>query len=137
MFDIFFMVWLKCPSFLSKKEVEKDFITYSYAKMFKSIFVDRKSEAGRHEVCSSNLSQALVKIEQRDELIKQGQLLPPVQIFPEGTVTNGDYLLTFKKGAFQQGRGVKMVGIKYNPGRYHVFDNIGFMGNSILNMQVW
>jgi lysophosphatidylcholine acyltransferase/lyso-PAF acetyltransferase len=43
----------------------------------------------------------LNKIIERSKLIKDGKVFPPVMIFPEGTTTNGKYLISFKKGAFE------------------------------------
>eukprot|EP00040_Diaphanoeca_grandis_P017286 m.89961 g.89961 ORF g.89961 m.89961 type:complete len:456 (-) comp26348_c0_seq4:350-1717(-) len=39
---------------------------------------------------------------------------PPLLVFPEGTCVNNEYVLMFKQGAFEFGRSVVPVSIKYN-----------------------
>jgi len=39
--------------------------------------------------------------------------MPPILIFPEGTTTNGKYIISFKTGAFVGGHPVKPVCIRY------------------------
>ena len=49
----------------------------------------------------------------------------PLCIFPEGAVTNGQSLLTFKKGAFKDFKPVKIFAIKLNKDKFNYFhDNI-------------
>ena len=39
---------------------------------------------------------------------------PPLLVFPEGTCVNNEYVVMFKQGAFQLGKSVVPVAIKYN-----------------------
>lgn len=41
----------------------------------------------------------------------------PILLFPEGTTTNGDFLLPFKTGAFLAGLPLRPVVIKYGKAR--------------------
>lgn len=47
-------------------------------------------------------------------VVKENGALPPVAIFPEGTTTNGNYLLKFRTGAFVAGTPVAPVLIRYS-----------------------
>jgi len=50
------------------------------------------------------------------EAIRKRQIrndMPPIVIFPEGTTTNGKYLIPFKTGAFVEGVAVQPVIIQY------------------------
>ena len=43
-------------------------------------------------------------------------------IFPEGTGTNGRFLLTFKKGAFEGMNPIKIVALKYEDRHFSYYD---------------
>ena len=53
-------------------------------------------------------------IKQRCDLIMEGKKFPSILIFPEGTTTNGKYIITFKKGAFTHMFPVKIFCLKYD-----------------------
>ena len=55
----------------------------------------------------------MVAINKRAIDLQNGLRYPPVGLFVEGTVSNGRYLLEFKKGAFQTFLPIKMFIIKY------------------------
>lgn len=63
---------------------------------------------------------ALVK--QRMEETAAGRLpnARPMLLFPEGTTTNGHYMLPFKTGAFLAGASLQPVIIRYHTGRFSV-----------------
>lgn len=52
------------------------------------------------------------KIKERVNLIKDGKNFPPVLLFPEGTTSNGKYVLSFKKGAFAPFEPIKIYALK-------------------------
>jgi len=43
----------------------------------------------------------------------KGERYNPINIFPEGTTSNGKYVISFKKGAFEPGKPMKIITIKY------------------------
>jgi hypothetical protein len=55
-------------------------------KNLQSLFFDRKNKQGR--------SQIFKKLSERIDLIERTNMLP-LQIYPEGGITNGDWLLKF------------------------------------------
>jgi lysophosphatidylcholine acyltransferase/lyso-PAF acetyltransferase len=57
--------------------------------------------------------QQLQAITDRIKLIEDYETMPPMIVFPEGSVTNNTALLTFKKGAFKDHKPVKICGVKY------------------------
>lgn len=57
----------------------------------KTMFLSRTDKNARHAVFE--------KIQQRQVQVTEGKANPLI-IFPEGCSTNGEYLITFKKGAF-------------------------------------
>ena len=56
------------------------------------VFVDRENTESKANV--------LETLEKRINEIKKGKNFSPILLYPEGTRTNGNYLLDFKKGAF-------------------------------------
>lgn len=46
-------------------------------------------------------------------MIKKGKNFPAVAMFPEGTCTNGKYLLSFKKGAFESFSPIKIFYFRF------------------------
>ena len=49
--------------------------------------------------------------------------MPPMLVFPEGTVTNNTALLTFKKGAFKDFKPVKICAVKYRGNHFTPFND--------------
>ena len=49
--------------------------------------------------------------------------MPPLAIFPEGTVSNGTGLLTFKKGAFKDFKPMKVLAFKVPYTRFTPYDD--------------
>lgn len=94
------------------KESVKHFPLFGWiTTSLKSIYVKRESEESRKK-CMEDLNE-------RVKLIDQGQLYPPIIIFPEGTTTNGEFLLAFKRGAFENLTPVKICVLKYSKRRFH------------------
>ena len=83
---------LNSSGFLSKDETKNVFLVGTIAKGINCLFVKRESEADRARI--------FVELEKRQKDFYEGKILTPLCIFPEGTTTNGKYILKFKKGAF-------------------------------------
>lgn len=104
--DMFFYLSLDV-SFLSKAAVASTPYVGMYAVARQCIFLDRESEADR--------SRVLELIKNRTDRVTSHGDLSPLLIFPEGTVTNGRSLMSFKRGAFSTGDHIKICVLRYNP----------------------
>lgn len=100
--DPLVMNWLFQPCSVAKKDVAKLPIIGSIARALSTIFVDRNDPASR--------SKTVAAIKER---AKAGSGWPPILIFPEGTCTNGNALITFKAGPFLPGEPVQPVALRY------------------------
>jgi len=109
----------ECPSFLAKQSVERYPIFGPTAKALRAIFVKRESRDNKEGV--------MTQIKERIDLYKQDpHTTPQLIIFPEGTTSNGEYLISFKKGAFMHLTPVKIYAVKYtNPNYSPAFDSLG------------
>jgi len=83
-----------------------------------SIFVSRDNRNDKNQI--------LDVIEERANKIRKGLNYPQILIFPEGTTTNGRYLISFKKGAFFTHDPIQIVCLKYEERNFAVsYDVIG------------
>lgn len=71
------------------------------ARGIQSIFVDRSSREDKDSVKDA--------LKLRGKLINEGKRYPPILIFPEGTTSNGKYLISFKRGAFEPLLPIKII----------------------------
>jgi lysophosphatidylcholine acyltransferase/lyso-PAF acetyltransferase len=102
---LIFMTRPECPGFLSKKELANYPLYGTLAKAMQCFFVERECRTGKDAV----MGQLIERIKS----FYTSQSCAPLLIFPEGTTTNGEYLISFKKGAFLNFTPLKMYGIKY------------------------
>ncbi|KRW98563.1 hypothetical protein PPERSA_00055 [Pseudocohnilembus persalinus] len=123
--DIMLMTNMFQPSFLSKMDVYKYPLFGRAAVALQCLFVERESEEARQDI--------IQQIQTRGKNIKNGKNFAPILIFPEGTTTNGRYLLDFKKGAFEPGLPVKIMCVKYLPRNFNpALDSVDTLDNYIL-----
>lgn len=102
--DMFF--YLQYPvSFLSKAEVAKTFFVGMFAIAKQCIFVNRS--------CTKDREAIMGLIKQRVDRVMSQNDIPPVLIFPEGTVSHGRSLIKFKKGAFVLNKPIKIFALRY------------------------
>jgi lysophosphatidylcholine acyltransferase/lyso-PAF acetyltransferase len=90
---------------VSKEEIKKIPVIGFLLSAFRAVTVNRVSAQSRHDT--------LEMIGNRAKLNMQTHLLPQILIFPEGTTTNGNSLVSFKPGAFIPGLPVQPVCLKY------------------------
>ncbi len=103
--DMFFYL-TKRVSFLSKSGVGRTPLIGWHCTARQSIYLNREDEKDR--------SKVLDLITERTARVREKGDLFPLLIFPEGTISNGRSLLSFKKGAFFSGDLIKIYIIKYN-----------------------
>lgn len=117
--DIFYFISSRhFPSFLSKKDVENYPMVGKIAKGLQSVFVSRDNRLNKNEI--------IERIEERAERCRKDNNVPSLLIFPEGTTTNGKFLISFKKGAFFTIDPVKIICLKYQERRFGLsYDGIG------------
>eukprot|EP00298_Acanthocystis_sp_HF-20_P013522 c20393_g1_i1.p1 GENE.c20393_g1_i1~~c20393_g1_i1.p1 ORF type:complete len:230 (+),score=89.62 c20393_g1_i1:51-740(+) len=120
-------VYLPLPSFIAKADVANYPIIGGMAKFFNSLFAKREEKGGK------GISEL---ISERQKSFKKGY--QPLVIFPEGTTTNGNYLLKFKTGAFRSGLAVQPILIRYiNNKSSPFFDTIPLHLHVIKLMLSW
>ncbi|BDA48874.1 probable lysophosphatidylcholine acyltransferase 1 [Coccomyxa sp. Obi] len=100
------------PSFAARGGTEKLPLIGPISQSMDCIYVEREArQAGTKGVAT------LVKERMQASASGQGKHLRPMLLFPEGTTTNGNFLLPFKTGAFLAGVPVQPVILKYGKGR--------------------
>lgn len=107
--DIFLLMhtYKECPAFVAKKEVANVPFFGWLSRMWQCIFVDRFASEKGGRSATDLICERSIQFE-----------YPPVVIFPEGTTTNGNYLMPFRSGAFVPGRPIKPVLIRYPAKRF-------------------
>lgn len=109
-FDIFIMMTFAyegIPSFVAKRGVESaPFIGYK-SKVWQGLYVDNRDGKQTGGNVAALIGERGAHLE-----------MNPVCVFPEGTTTNGESVITFRTGAFIYGHPVKPVAIRYPPGNF-------------------
>ncbi|KAL8250634.1 hypothetical protein R6Q59_034327 [Mikania micrantha] len=104
--DILYHMSSSFPSFVAKRSVGKLPLVGLISKCLGCIYVQRESKSsdfkGVSGVVNDRINESL-----------QDKSAPMVMLFPEGTTTNGDYILPFKTGAFLSKAPVLPVILKY------------------------
>jgi len=91
-YDAIINLYFHPCSFIAKKEISSFPIFGTITKIINSTYVDRKNEESRKDV--------LNKISERQFQYYNKESFMPLLIYPEGTITNAENILKFKKGAF-------------------------------------
>ena len=91
-YDIIMNMYLHSCGFLSKEETKDIFLVGTISKGINCLFVKRESKEDRERI--------FVELEKRQKDFYEGRILSQLCLFPEGTTTNGKYILKFKRGAF-------------------------------------
>ncbi|KAL7117228.1 hypothetical protein ACP275_03G059900 [Erythranthe tilingii] len=109
--DILYHMSSSFPSFVAKRSVAKLPLVGLISKCLGCVYVQRELKA-------SNFKGVSGVVNDRIREAHQNPSAPKMMLFPEGTTTNGDYLLPFKTGAFLAKAPVLPVILRYP---YHRF----------------
>ncbi|NP_001352256.1 Lysophospholipid acyltransferase LPEAT1 isoform 2 [Zea mays] len=104
--DILYHMSASFPSFVAKESVSRLPLIGLISNCLGCIFVQRESKSSEAKGVSGAVAE-------RIQEVCQDKNTPMMLLFPEGTTTNGDYLLPFKTGAFLAGAPVQPVILKY------------------------
>ncbi|PIN12467.1 putative phosphate acyltransferase, contains PlsC domain [Handroanthus impetiginosus] len=104
--DILYHMSSSFPSFVAKRSVAKLPLVGLISKCLGCVYVQR-------ELKSSDFKGVSGVITERIREAHQNKFAPKMMLFPEGTTTNGDYLLPFKTGAFLAKAPVLPVILRY------------------------
>ncbi|KAG7941652.1 hypothetical protein I3843_16G055800 [Carya illinoinensis] len=104
--DILYHMSLFFPSFVAKRSVAKLPLVGLISKCLGCVYVQRETK-------SSDFKGVSVAVTERVKEAHQDKSAPIMMLFPEGTTTNGDFLLPFKTGAFLAKAPVLPVILRY------------------------
>ncbi|KAK1436549.1 hypothetical protein QVD17_02330 [Tagetes erecta] len=104
--DILYHMSSSFPSFVAKRSVGRLPLVGLISKCLGCVYVQRESK-------SSNTKGVSAVVNERIQEAHKNKSAPMMMLFPEGTTTNGDYLLPFKTGAFLAKAPVLPVILKY------------------------
>ena len=91
-FEVLYNMIYKYSGFIAKYPIKNYYFIGPIAQSINCLFVNRENQTDRDIIFK--------KILNRQNDFYNKKILEPLCIFPEGTTTNGKYLLKFKKGAF-------------------------------------
>ena len=97
------------PSIVGRTILSKTPFYGSIMRNAQSVFINRKDPVERANVLNT-ITERTLEAEKTE--------MAPMLLYPEGTVTHGDVLLTFKKGAFYGLRPMKVICTKYETSGY-------------------
>ncbi|KAI4366388.1 hypothetical protein MLD38_022272 [Melastoma candidum] len=104
--DILYHMSSSFPSFVAKRSVGKLPLVGIISKCLGCVFVQRESKSSEFKGVAGMVTERVGEAHQNEEA-------PMMMLFPEGTTTNGEYLLPFKTGAFLSKAPVHPVILKY------------------------
>ncbi|KAI7729347.1 hypothetical protein M8C21_004801 [Ambrosia artemisiifolia] len=104
--DILYHMSSSFPSFVAKRSVGKLPLVGLISKCLGCVYVQRESK-------SSSTKGVSAVVNERIQEAHKNKSAPMMMLFPEGTTTNGDYILPFKTGAFLAKAPVLPVILKY------------------------
>ncbi|XP_038715962.1 lysophospholipid acyltransferase LPEAT1-like isoform X1 [Tripterygium wilfordii] len=104
--DILYHMSSSFPSFVAKRSVAKLPLVGLISKCLGCVYVQRESK-------SSDFKGVAGVVTERIKEAHQNGSAPIMMLFPEGTTTNGDYILPFKTGAFLARAPVRPVILRY------------------------
>ncbi|XP_062099026.1 lysophospholipid acyltransferase LPEAT1 isoform X2 [Humulus lupulus] len=124
--DILYHMSSSFPSFVAKRSVARLPLVGLISKCLGCVFVQRESR-------SSDFKGVAAVVTERVCQSHQDESAPLMMLFPEGTTTNGDFLLPFKTGAFLAKAPVLPVILRYPYQRFSpAWDSISGVRHVIL-----
>lgn len=109
--DILYHMSHSFPSFVAKRSVAKLPLVGLISKCLGCVYVQRESK-------SSDFKGVSAVVTDRIRESHQNESAPLMMLFPEGTTTNGEYLLPFKTGGFLAKAPVLPVILRYHYQRF-------------------
>jgi lysophosphatidylcholine acyltransferase/lyso-PAF acetyltransferase len=100
------------PSFVAKATIRKLPLVGVISEAMGCIFVERETRGAGENGAGAAVRDRLLRRE------RDPASCPQLLLFPEGTTTNGKYLLPFKTGAFLTGAPVQPVLLRYSWRRF-------------------
>ncbi|KHG28279.1 Lysophosphatidylcholine acyltransferase 1 [Gossypium arboreum] len=104
--DILYHMSSSFPSFVAKRSVANIPLVGLISKCLGCVYVQRESKSSDFKGVSGVVTDRVCKAH-------QDEYAPKILLFPQGTTTNGDYLISFKTGAFLARAPVVPVILKY------------------------
>ncbi|XP_057973493.1 lysophospholipid acyltransferase LPEAT1 isoform X2 [Malania oleifera] len=124
--DILYHMSSSFPSFVAKRSVAKLPLVGLISKCLGCVYVQRESK-------SSDFKGVSGVVTERVKEAHQNKFAPMMMLFPEGTTTNGNFLLPFKTGAFLSKVPVLPVILRYPYQRFSpAWDSISGVRHVIL-----
>lgn len=124
--DILYHMSSSFPSFVAKRSVAKLPLVGLISKCLGCVYVQRESKASDFKGVSGVVTERVKEAHQNESA-------PQMMLFPEGTTTNGDYLLPFKTGAFLSKVPILPVILRYPYRRFSpAWDSISGVRHVIL-----
>ena len=112
-FEIVICMYLYSSGFMAKTSVANYWFVGPISMGLHCLYVDRDSEEGKKNIFNLLL--------ERQQNFYEGKYLPPLVLFPEGTVSCGRDILRFKKGAFYSLLPIKPQIVSYDKDQnYHM-----------------
>eukprot|EP00252_Welwitschia_mirabilis_P019784 TRINITY_DN467_c0_g1_i1.p1 TRINITY_DN467_c0_g1~~TRINITY_DN467_c0_g1_i1.p1 ORF type:complete len:421 (-),score=57.46 TRINITY_DN467_c0_g1_i1:537-1799(-) len=124
--DILYHMSASFPSFVAKRSVAKIPLVGLISKCLGCVYVQRESKTSDFKGVSGIVVERL-------QAAHSNKFAPMMMLFPEGTTTNGEYLLPFKTGAFLAKTPVQPVILRYPYRRFSpAWDSISGVRHVIL-----
>ena len=104
------MAYSTCPAFVAKASVRSAPLVGSIADALGCIFVERERSSADK---ATGGSSALIRERMlQNAAVECGTPSPTLLLFPEGTTSNGSFLLSFHRSAFLAGEPLRLVVLK-------------------------
>ncbi|KAI3953054.1 hypothetical protein MKW92_045716 [Papaver armeniacum] len=124
--DILYHTYSFFPSFVAKRSVAELPLVGLISKCLGCVYVQRELKSSEQKGVSGVLTKRVLEAQ-------KNRAAPMMMLFPEGTTSNGDYLLPFKSGAFLSKAPVLPVILRYPYQRFSpAWDSISGLRHVIL-----